>query len=92
MMARTYTKDPDATLNYGHGWGDWLETPDTIVGSLWLLAPDGLTQSGSTFTDTDTAVRLSGGTVGVTYTVTNRVTTAAGLVDDRSFRVWISDR
>jgi hypothetical protein len=37
-------------------------------------------------------VRLSGGTVGTTYTITCRITTSTGQVEDRSFRIIVRER
>jgi hypothetical protein len=37
-------------------------------------------------------VELSGGTASRVYTVTNRVTTAAGWIDDRSLTILVENR
>ncbi len=84
-------KDPDATLDYGVDWGTFLEdVSDTIAASDWLF-PDGLNKELDSFTDTTTTVWISGGTAGTSYTVTNRITTAAGRVNDQSVKLKVKN-
>lgn len=89
-------KDPDAIRDFGINW-----TPDigtsTITASTWLL--DGDTWVGSdlvkvadSFTDTNTTVRISGGTVGTTYLVTNHIVMSDGEEDDFSQKLKIKER
>lgn len=91
------TKDPDATRwTKGFDWTDYLtERSTTIDSSTWVISPSGgLTAAADRIItgNLKTEVDLSGGTTGVTYTVTNRITTAAGGVDDRSFYVLVEER
>ena len=90
MVIPTYEKDPDAVLDYQHDWTAWLNG-DTIVTSNWIV-PAGLTLVTDTKTAATTTVWLSGGTIGVTYRVVNRVTTAGGRTDDRSLFLKIMER
>lgn len=83
----TFTKDPNATLDYKVDWEAWLDG-DTIATSAWTV-PDGLTADADSNTTTSATVWLSGGTEGTTYTVLNRVTTAAGRTDDRSILIRV---
>lgn len=83
-------KDPDAFLDYGRNWASWLGD-DTIVASDWIV-PDGITEETASFTTTTTTIWLSGGTVGETYDLTNRITTADGRIDDRTFSIKIRER
>ena len=78
-------KDPDAKLDYGFDWVDWLDG-DTINGSTWSV-PDGLTEVSKNYTNTITAVWLEGGTLGEVYKVVNSITTAGGREDDRTLTV-----
>jgi hypothetical protein len=89
-MSTTIPKDPNAVLDYGWDWATWL-AGDTIVASTWI-APVGLVVESDAFTDTTTSVWLSGGTQGVTYAVSNRITTAAGRIEDRSLAIQVVDR
>lgn len=84
------TKDPQAVLDYTIDWSAWLNG-DTIVGSVWTVET-GITKTTDSFTSTVTTVWLSGGTVGKDYEITNRVTTATGRIDDRTFIIHVEDR
>jgi len=86
----TFLKDPDAVLDYSVDWSDWLDG-DTITASQWIV-PVGLTLDSSTNSTTATTVWLSGGAVRFRYSVTNRITTASGRVDDRSIVVQVVER
>lgn len=88
-------KDPDATeWAKGIDWTTYCtERSTTIASSTWAISgsDSDLTEDSSSIVTGNykTQIKLSGGTAGVTYTVTNRITTAAGGVDDRSFYVLI---
>jgi hypothetical protein len=88
----TFTKDPDAVLDYSVDWSLWLGE-DQITGSQWILAPGALLEQ---VTDTHTATRstvwLRGGEAGKSYVVTNRIVTSGGRTDDRSITVRVEDR
>lgn len=65
--------------DYGIDWSkDLAETATTITASNWSSTPAGLTLGTAVFTNTTTAVRISSGTSGVTYKVTNTVTLSSG--------------
>lgn len=73
-----------------------IDASETIASSLWVISG-----SDAVLTkDTDsivtgakkTQIKLSAGTVGVKYTVTNRFTTSSGVIDDRSFTVLIEQQ
>lgn len=88
----TFTKDPDAVLDYAVDWSAWLGG-DEIASSQWLLEDGALIEL---VTDTHTArkatVWLRGGQEGTTYLVTNRIVTAGGRTDDRTISVKVGDR
>lgn len=92
----TYTKDPDAKLDYGWDWSDYLADGEVIDTSTWSIAPTGTLAAASSpapsKTDTTTTVWLEGGTAGAVYEVTNHVTTTGGRTDDRTFVVRVQDR
>lgn len=79
-------KDPDSKLNWGCNWVDELAAGEVITASTWTITPTGLTVDSNSFTDTSTEVYLTGGTVGVNYLVTNKVTTAQR-IDERSMYI-----
>ncbi len=86
----TFTKDPNAVLDYSINWTRWL-AGDQIAASEWIV-PSGLTKMADPKTATSATVWLSGGTAGQSYIVTNRITTAAGRTEDRSFTIRIEER
>jgi hypothetical protein len=84
-------KDPDSIIDYGCDWGDaavgpWLATGETITTSTWIV-PAGLVSVSESNTTTATAIFLSGGVIGTTYTLTNRIVTSAGRTEDRSMLI-----
>ena len=91
-MATTYKKDPDATLDYEFDWSAWLtEITDTISSVDWVLS-DGLTEVSSSNTTTGATIFVSGGTLDETETVTCRITTAGGRIDDRTVNLKMVSR
>lgn len=92
---RELTKDPNAVLDYGIRWTDWLVSGDSISTSTWAIdvAPDAsLTIDSSSIVDGVPTVWLSGGTAGETYVVRNRVVTADSRTDDRSIVIHVRAR
>jgi hypothetical protein len=85
-----YTKDPDALLDYTVNWASLLGN-DTIASVAWVV-PAGITQASAANTTTTATIWLSGGTDGVDYDVTCRVTTSGGRVDDRTIRIRVSQQ
>jgi hypothetical protein len=89
-MASSFVKDPSAVVDYQVNWAAWLGV-DTISTSTWTV-PTGITQNSATNTTTTATIWLSGGTAGTTYTLVNRIVTAAGRTDERSIRVLVRQR
>ena len=87
-----YKKDPNATLDYSFDWGPYL-TPlgDTIVTVEWVLSP-GLTKVSQSNTTTTATVFVSGGVLEETETLTCRITTAGGRIDDRTIELVMVSR
>lgn len=81
-----FTKDPDAVLDYTVDWATWLGT-DTISTSTWPVVPAGITKDSDTNSTTIATIWLSGGTIGETYQLTNRIVTAGGRTDDRTITI-----
>ena len=84
------SKDPDEVLDYSLDWAPRL-IDDTISTSLFII-PDGIVADSSSNSPTETIVWLSGGTLGATYTITNRVVTAQGRTMDQTVRLRIRAR
>lgn len=88
-------KDPNATKDYAIDFaaeGDsFLIDGDTLVSAVWTV-PAGLNKVNELMHATKPKVVLSGGTLATSYLVNCRITTANGIVDDRSFRVIIKEQ
>ena len=87
----TFTKDPDAVLDYSIEWSKWL-AGDQIQTSTRTAGDPDLQAANETNTATRTTVWLSGGTAGQSYTVTNHITTVGGCTDERSFTIQVENR
>lgn len=87
---RSGYKDPQDIADYGLSWAKNLGT-DTITSSSWIV-PDGITADDDSNTTTTATVRLSGGTAGENYDLTNRVVTASGQRFDCSIRIYVRER
>lgn len=85
-----FEKDPNATGSYLFDWTAWL-AGDTISVSAWAPLPSDLTVTSSSNTTLTTMIVLSGGTPGRTYRMRNRITTAAGLIEDQTAELIIVD-
>ena len=90
---KRYDKDPDSVGKYTFDWSKWLAVlgSDTISTSTWIL-DSGLTNDSDSNTTTEASITLSGGSAGRNYTVTNRIVTAAGLTEDRSWIFRVVER
>ena len=86
-------KDPNAELDYGFDWSDWL-IENEIIDSVEWIVPDGLVEFDTDKTATQAIVWLSGGTAGESYLVTCRMTTnnTPPRIDDRTFKVKCKER
>ena len=93
--SQSYSKDPDATLDYGFDWDDdddpYLESGETLVDVTWTV-PAGITKDSDELGETLTKIWLSGGTAGATYTIGCKVETTDGRIDERSFDVIVENR
>ena len=86
--------DPNAVLDFGCNWASWLPTGVTISTSAWSITPTGPTLANETNSTTATVIYVSGCTVGVTYTLTNRIVTSGtpSRTDDRSIVLVCRER
>ena len=84
--------DPDDTLDYKLDLAKPLDG-DAIAGVVWSRDPAGITIVGvGSFTSTTASVRLTAATLGGTWTISARITTASGQVFDRSFKITCAQR
>jgi hypothetical protein len=91
MAVATFTKDPDAVLDYIFDWSDWLSNGENISTSTMIVSA-GLTLDSETNGFLSATAWISGGTPGHPYSVTNRITTNQGRADDRSITIRVTDR
>ncbi len=92
-MSDSYVKDPGALLDYSWDWSEWLAEVDDTISSATVAVPAGLTAVGSPVVDEGTVTqRVSGGEVDAAYTLVCQITTAGGLIDERSIYLTISNR
>jgi len=87
----SFTKDPDAILDYSIEWSKWL-AGDQIQTSTWSVSDPSIETANASNTTTRTTVWLSEGVPGQPYTVTNRITTSGGRTDERSFTIQVQNR
>ncbi len=87
---RTYRKDERETLRLGFDWGDLL-AGDSIASASWEI-PAGITGDNAVNDDLTTDIDISGGPAPLQYRISCTITTAEGLVYERSFLVIVVDR
>ena len=75
-------------LDYPLDYSEWLEG-STISSSSWAVTPAGPTIGTPQITGNVTSCLLSGGTLGLTYTLTNTIVTATGKTRAVSRRILI---
>lgn len=94
QIEATLYKDPAEKLDYQLDWdAEYMRGADTISASTWTSTPTGLTHVATSVTASIKAnIRISGGLVGTTYTVTNHVVLASGQEAERSFYLKVVDR
>lgn len=93
-------KDPQARLDFSIDWSCWINSGDTLATSVWFvetIAGDGANNLDNYQDTLDTVnhvatVWLQKGVAGHNYRVTNRITTANSLTDERYFRVFVKDK
>ena len=86
-MPQTFSKDPDAVLDYTVDWSSWLGS-DTISTSTWTV-PTGITKDSDTKTTTTATIWLSGGVIDQDYLPINHIVTAGLRTEDRSILIRV---
>jgi hypothetical protein len=97
IQGLTIEKDTEAQLIYTFDWVDWLPTGDSLSAAEYTITarandPDPLVKVAEGISGTQTYIELSDGQEGKVYTVTAKITTTAGLIDRRNFRVKVLAR
>jgi len=94
MALKWPDKDPNEVLDYLINWAGTEEKPgrlvegDAIASSTWIV-PSGITKDSDTFDDETTTIWLSGGTLGETYELTNRIVTDGLRTMDQTMKIKI---
>ncbi len=95
-------KDPESVIDYGSKYDGWLAPSEVIAISGYyvdgvLIQSNGQDVNGLVVDSTEnntttTKAWLSGGVVGTSYTLTNRVTTSQGRTEDRSMIIMCQNK
>lgn len=92
----SFTKDPDAILDYQWDWTAWLAQESDVIVTSTFIVPTGINEGtggkASSHTDTTATIWLSGGTAGSVYLVTNRIVTSGGRTNDRTTDFFVKDQ
>jgi hypothetical protein len=87
-----FRKDPDAYLDFPMDWNAWLtDGRETVSTAVWTV-PTGLTLGTETLADNVAVAWISGGTAGEVYTVSCKVTSSSGRIDERSIVIVVEER
>lgn len=92
MVEETFTKDPNAVLDYSFDWAtEWLVAGETISSHVMTVGT-GLTKDSDSENGGIVTVWLSGGTAGVNYPVACKIVTSAGRTDERTILIECMER
>jgi len=88
------TKDPDAKMPYTWDWSAWLsKVGSASISSAIVSVPTGLTSYGAvSIVGGMVSQIILGGTVGQSYSVSCKVTTNDGLIDQRTIVIDVAER
>lgn len=87
-----FKKDPDATLDYTFDWTAYLAAEGDLISSVAWVLSTGLLQVSAVPSTTAPSVFVSGGVLDNTESVTCRITTTGGRIDDRTAFLTIVQR
>ena len=85
----SFKKDPDAVRPFRFDWSKYLAPTGDTIASATVTVEAGLTKDSQSNTTTTVTVWLSGGSADTTYTVACEITTAAGVVDERTITIEV---
>ncbi len=86
----TFSKDPQATLDYVWDWSAWLG--DDTIATHAVVAATGLTVASTSTSAGKVTAWISGGTDRQEYAVTCTITTTGGRTDERTSRFQVNSR
>lgn len=91
MADNVFTKDPNATLDFGFDWSQWLKDGDFIT-SYTVTTACGINKPADMNTSASVIVWLSGGTSGSRYGVTCTINTSGSRIDQRTIKIDVKER
>ena len=91
-ISNVFVKDPNALLDYGFDWSQWLDEGE-VINSYTITTGCGITKASDISTTSGSViVWLSEGTAGNRYSVACRITTSSGRIDERTIKIDVRDR
>ena len=91
-MADHYLQDPTDKLDYTHDWSDFLAAGDSIASRLWTIDPDDGGSPSLLSNITSAAVFVEGLQAGIVYRLSEKITTANGVVAERSITIRCGEK
>lgn len=91
MVLTNFIKDPNAVLDYIFDWTEWLASGETIS-THTITVETGLTKDSDSELNGYVIIWLSGGTVGINYTVACKIVTSSSRTDERSITIKCQER
>ncbi len=88
---RTWERDPDSRLDWRWDWSGWLAEGEVITAAT-VTGPAGITVDDVAHDDTTVTAWVEGGAARKIYAVTCRIETNQGRIDDRSIRLYTTER
>ena len=86
-LNNVFITTPGSSISYTIDWSDFLTTGDVITSSSWSL-PAGVIAVGTSATDTNTSIRVSGGEACTSYEIVNNIGTSGGELGSQSFVLY----
>lgn len=78
-----------SVLDYSFDWRKWLDPVSDSIVSFVIAAGDGITIDSESQASGIVSVFVSGGTAGVTYDITCKITTVDGRIDSRTIKIKV---
>lgn len=89
---KTFVKDPDAKLDYSVDWNNFLDAVnDTISTAEWVSDNVAITVDDAGHLNGFHTAFISDGVLDANYTITSRITTTGGRINDSSFVILIKE-
>ena len=89
---KTFTKDPDAVLDYTIDWSEWLAAGETITGTPTWTVPGGITKDSQSNDTTSVTAWFSSGSAGTDYVIGCKIATSDSRTDERSIILSVEER